>query len=182
MRYSWLRKCRWALSSWLVVSILALGACGAAATATPTPAAPAPTAKPTTRAAGVTPTATPAPTPTFTPEAVARPAKVSRLHRAAIPPRHETLYMYQTPGQAAWHVGPRYETFLRVTPSGDIGPMLATSWAMSADAKTWTIVLSKGVQFHEHWGECTARDVVHSLERLTAEASCTTHASPWRHH
>ncbi len=44
-------------------------------------------------------------------------------------------------------------------------PQLAERWAMSADAKTWTFELRKGVQFHKGYGECTADDVVFTFER-----------------
>jgi peptide/nickel transport system substrate-binding protein len=44
-------------------------------------------------------------------------------------------------------------------------PMLAESFTMSPDARTWTFELRKGVQFHKGYGECTADDVVFSLNR-----------------
>jgi peptide/nickel transport system substrate-binding protein len=44
-------------------------------------------------------------------------------------------------------------------------PQLAESWTMSPDAKTWTFKLREGVQFHKGYGECTADDVVFSINR-----------------
>jgi peptide/nickel transport system substrate-binding protein len=45
-------------------------------------------------------------------------------------------------------------------------PRLAESWTMSEDARTWTFKLREGVQFHKGYGECTADDVVFTLNRL----------------
>lgn len=44
-------------------------------------------------------------------------------------------------------------------------PRLARSWTLSPDATTWTFRLREGVQFHKGYGECTAEDVVFSLNR-----------------
>ena len=44
-------------------------------------------------------------------------------------------------------------------------PQLAESWTMSADAKTWTFKLREAVSFHKGYGECTADDVVFTLQR-----------------
>ncbi len=44
-------------------------------------------------------------------------------------------------------------------------PDLASSWDESADGKTWTFHLRKGVQFHGGFGEMTADDVVFSLQK-----------------
>lgn len=44
-------------------------------------------------------------------------------------------------------------------------PALAESWEMSADAKTWTYKLRKGVQFHKGYGEMTAEDVLFTFGR-----------------
>jgi peptide/nickel transport system substrate-binding protein len=46
-----------------------------------------------------------------------------------------------------------------------IDPDLAERWTSSADGKTWTFYLRKGVKFHRDYGELTAEDVVYSLER-----------------
>lgn len=167
---------------WLVIPLLSLlflaVACGAGATPTPAPtAAPVPTGKATTIPVGVTPSPTATPTP-----ALAKPPKVSpvRLKIAVTPPTQETNYPYHTPVSGIWQLSPMYETLLRLTSSGKIEPMLATSWEMSADAKTWTIHLRRGVQWQENWGEFTARDVVHSLDRMTAEDALSSQAGTWR--
>lgn len=47
----------------------------------------------------------------------------------------------------------------------EIEPCLATDWEVSADKKTITFNLRKGVQFHHGFGEMTADDVVFSFAR-----------------
>ncbi|MBU7042188.1 MAG: ABC transporter substrate-binding protein [Theionarchaea archaeon] len=47
----------------------------------------------------------------------------------------------------------------------NIKPCLATDWDISADKKTITFDLRKGVQFHHGFGEMTADDVVFSFAR-----------------
>ncbi|KKB12630.1 hypothetical protein VE25_06890 [Devosia geojensis] len=49
----------------------------------------------------------------------------------------------------------------------DLAPRLATSWSSSADAKTWTIQLREGVQFHKGYGEMTSEDVKYTFDRAT---------------
>lgn len=42
---------------------------------------------------------------------------------------------------------------------------LAEKWSASADSKTWTFQLRKGVKFHGDYGELKAADVVYSIKR-----------------
>jgi len=61
-------------------------------------------------------------------------------------------------------VRPEDGTFA-VTP-GEFKPSLAESWTTSADGRTWTFQLRKGVKFHGGYGEVTADDIVFTFERL----------------
>lgn len=54
-----------------------------------------------------------------------------------------------------------------------IEPDLAEKWEKSADAKTWTFYLRKGVKFHKDYGELTAEDVKFTFDRLSQEGA------PW---
>ena len=51
--------------------------------------------------------------------------------------------------------------------TGDYEPMLATEWSLSPDGRTWNFKLRRGVRWHDHWGDFTARDVKHSLGYYT---------------
>jgi peptide/nickel transport system substrate-binding protein len=61
-------------------------------------------------------------------------------------------------------VAPDPGTFA-MTPT-DFRPALAESWASSADAKTWTFKLRRGVQFQKGCGEMTSEDVAFTFGRL----------------
>ena len=50
---------------------------------------------------------------------------------------------------------------------GAYEPMLATEWSISPDGRTWNFKLRQGVQWHDDWGEFTARDVKHSMGYYT---------------
>jgi peptide/nickel transport system substrate-binding protein len=69
---------------------------------------------------------------------------------------------------------PVYEALVEEDPWHNFVPMLATDWHMSPDGKTWTFNLRKGVQWHGGWGEFTAKDVVHTLQRHVRSDSVST--------
>lgn len=58
-----------------------------------------------------------------------------------------------------------YDTLLDIGPDTQIVGGLAQTWEVAPDNVTWTFHLRKGVQFHDGWGEVTAKDVKFSLER-----------------
>src|SRR5262245_58985178 len=59
-------------------------------------------------------------------------------------------------------------------------PELAEKWEMAPDGKSWTVWLRKGVKFHEHWGEFTARDVRHAVFLIAQPESVQSDSSTWR--
>jgi ABC-type transport system substrate-binding protein len=59
-------------------------------------------------------------------------------------------------------------------------PELAEKWEMAPDGQTWTLTLRKGVKFHEHWGEFTARDVRHAVFLITQPEAVAGSTSFWR--
>jgi peptide/nickel transport system substrate-binding protein len=68
---------------------------------------------------------------------------------------------------------------MRDVKTGDYIPMLADKWESSADAKTWTFYLHKGVQFHGGWGEFTAVDVKFSYEQGMAKGTLNSTMVTW---
>jgi len=51
---------------------------------------------------------------------------------------------------------------------------------MAPDGQTWTVQLRKGVTFHEHWGEFTARDVRHAVFLITQPEAAASGTTFWR--
>ena len=63
-----------------------------------------------------------------------------------------------------------YETLTKIKPDGSVSPLLAESWEVSSDLKTYTFRLRKDVKFHN--GEAFSADAVKfSFERAGGEKS-----------
>jgi peptide/nickel transport system substrate-binding protein len=76
---------------------------------------------------------------------------------------------------------PFLETLLDVDPkTGEFVPRLAEKWQASPDSKEWTFGLRKGVQFHNGFGEFTAKDVVHSHSFMLRQEATSGTAPLWR--
>ena len=76
---------------------------------------------------------------------------------------------------------PFLETLLDVDPkTGEFVPRLAEKWQASPDSKEWTFWLRKGVQFHNGFGEFTAKDVVHSHSFMLRPDATSGTAALWR--
>ena len=61
-------------------------------------------------------------------------------------------------------------TLVELAPNGELIPSLATEWEASADAKTWTFKLRKGVEFH-NGKTMTTDDVIASINHHRGEES-----------
>ncbi|MBL8349967.1 MAG: ABC transporter substrate-binding protein [Burkholderiaceae bacterium] len=62
------------------------------------------------------------------------------------------------------------ESLTKINPGSDITPLLAQSWTVTPDNKTWAFKLRPGVKFHN--GEpCNAATVKFSFERAAADGS-----------
>lgn len=69
-----------------------------------------------------------------------------------------------------------YDGLVRLDRNYNIIPSLAEYWVISADGKSCTFTLRKGVRFH-HGREVTSEDVKFSLERLLRKDAGTSYAS-----
>ena len=79
-------------------------------------------------------------------------------------PTKQSALDCQVSGSATVNHRPSVEYLLGVDHStGEIIPMLASSWEASADLRSFKVKLRKGVQFHDNFGEFNAADVVHSF-------------------
>ena len=67
-----------------------------------------------------------------------------------------------------------YETLTKINQDGSVSPLLAESWEVSPDLKTYTFKLRRGVQFHN--GEpFNAHTVKFAFDRAAAEKSTNKH-------
>ncbi len=67
--------------------------------------------------------------------------------------------------QVTFHVNRMWgEELVKLSPTGQLLPYLATEWRSSPDAKAWVFKIRKGVQFH-NGKEMTADDVVATMQR-----------------
>ena len=155
----------------------AMAPTAAAATTAPAALAPSPTA-PAFRAAGATaaPTATPAPVMAQTGE-----LKVDTLVIAVDPSAGETNLPWGGTVDHHQQMDLVMEVLVDIDAERNIWvPQLAKSWELSADGTRWSFQLEEGVEFHNNWGEFTARDVLHSARMLTREDSLLGYANDWR--
>src|SRR5499426_490252 len=108
-------------------------------------------------------------------------AKLERLKIAIAPTGWDTNFTWLNPRSANLDKRPALEFLVGIDRhTGAYVPELAEKWEMAPDGKTWTISLRKGVMFHEHWGEFTARDVRHAVFLITQPESIQSDASTWR--
>jgi peptide/nickel transport system substrate-binding protein len=139
------------------MTIFGLSACApAGGSAGPTTAAPAPT------------TAAPAPSPTKPPVAQPKYGGTLRYPISAAPPSFDT---HRRPSYAPVFTLPVFSNLLTFDETkttanlNTIVPDLAEKWDISADGKTITFYLVKGVKWHDGTA-FSADDVVYSLEKM----------------
>src|SRR5438093_1128661 len=107
--------------------------------------------------------------------------KLERLKIAVAPIGYDTNFTWLNPRSGNLDKRPALEFLVGIDRhTGAYIPELAAKWEMSPDGKNWTISLRKGVKFHEHWGEFTARDVRHAVFLITQPESVQSDASTWR--
>src|SRR5262249_25396652 len=108
-------------------------------------------------------------------------AKLERLRVAVAPIGYDTNFTWLNARSGNLDKRPALEFLVGIDRhTGAYIPELAEKWGMSPDGKHWTITLRKGVKFHEHWGEFTARDVRHAVFLITQPESIQSDSSAWR--
>jgi peptide/nickel transport system substrate-binding protein len=113
--------------------------------------------------------------------APAHAAKLERLKIAVAPLGWDTNFTWLNPRSGNLDKRPALEFLIGIDRrTGAYIPELAEKWEMSPDGKSWAISLRKGVKFHEHWGEFTARDVRHAVFLITQPESIQSDSNTWR--
>src|SRR5438094_5931884 len=108
-------------------------------------------------------------------------AKLERLRIAVAPLGYDTNFSWLQSLSGQLDKRPALEYLVGIDRhTGAYIPELAETWDMAPDGKHWTITLRKGVKFHEHWGEFTARDVRHAVFLITQPESIQSDSNAWR--
>ncbi|MDO8672739.1 MAG: ABC transporter substrate-binding protein [Dehalococcoidia bacterium] len=157
------------VSALAVVAIMLLASCST------TPASPSksesPTGQTTPSTGQSTPSAAKSPTP-VKPQGslvvLGRPASMSTLD----PTVQGSGNNYQGMSAAV------FDTLVDVSPAGQLRPALAERWEISADGKTHTFYIRKGVKFHDG-SDLTGEDVKFSLERIMSTKSTNIDTTVW---
>ena len=109
---------------------------------------------------------------TEVPSAGITTSKVETLIAAISPPPIELILPWRGTNLAAnQQVRPFADPLIATEgSSGKLVPGLAESWEMTkADGTEWVFHLKKGVQFHDGWGEFTAKDFIHTVTRVALQ-------------
>jgi peptide/nickel transport system substrate-binding protein len=108
-------------------------------------------------------------------------AKLERLKIAVAPLGWDTNYSWLQSRSGMLDKRPALEYLVGIDQNtGAYIPQLAEKWQMAPDGKSWTLMLRKGVMFHDNWGEFTAKDVRHSVFLITQPESVQSDAGTWR--
>lgn len=98
--------------------------------------------------------------------------KVNRVVMGIVPPSNEAQDPSVLDQISTWQLRPIYEYLLGTdAKTGKLVPELATEWALEGtpEAPAYRFRLRQGVQFHDGWGEFTAKDVKFSIEYCMRE-------------
>jgi len=107
--------------------------------------------------------------------------KLQRLKIAVAPLGWDTNFTWLQSRSGQLDKRPALEYLIGIDrKTGAYMPELAEKWEMAPNGKSWTIMLRKGVKFHENWGEFTAKDVRHSIFLISQPESVQTDAGLWR--
>ena len=107
--------------------------------------------------------------------------KVNRIVLATTAPAQESLEPRQLAGATSPQVRPMYEHLVGMdAKGGKFVPQLATEWSGSADGKSWTFKLRKGVQFHQGYGEFPAKDLPQLINEYIRADSVGGWAPYWK--
>ena len=169
-----------------VAGMLLLSACGpATAPASPTAPPAQPAAQPTQPAATQPAQATaPQPTqppaaakPTAAPAAAGGQPKRGGILKVGMQADPTSLDPQKTSLTALFHVTEHiYSALVRLKPDLTVEPDLAEKWDISADGKTYTFTLRKGVKFHSG-RPLTSAAVKYTFDRLVDKATVSPNAS-----
>jgi ABC-type transport system substrate-binding protein len=112
------------------------------------------------------------------PSSVAK-SKLERLRIAVAPLGWDTNFTWLQTRSGMLDKRPALEYLVGIDRyTGAYIPELAEKWVMSPDGKDWTVTLRKGIPFHEHWGEFTARDVRHAVFLISQPEAAASDTRP----
>lgn len=166
--------------------VLVAVACGGDEQATSVPTKPA--AAPATQAPAPTATTAPAPTATAVPAPTNTPKPAGPSGSLVIARQNVGIPVgipeACVPGceNEKFRMGVTENLFF-TDKAGNVIPRLGLSWKLAPDTSTLDIVLQKGVQFHNGYGEMTAEDVAWTFQNAnptTNPKSVNDQAGEWR--
>lgn len=180
IRHKWLV----ALSVTLI-SAMAFAACSSGDDTVTTSSSSGTTQQPSAPAAAEAPTGdTSSPSAPVAADAPAQPSGSSGPAMAAEPKVSRVVIAFPGPttegndsnfdfsSPPSVQLRPMYEYLVGVNPvNGGFDPMLATGWNIEPDGLGIRYQLREGVQFHNGWGEFTAKDVEHVLWSISRSDS-----------
>jgi len=154
----------------------------AAATAVPGAPVPVPTvpgAVPTAVTAPPQFFATPIPvTPTAIPLVMVKPEGTLTIMAAEVTPISGIPSALGAPGDVFAKMA--FDSFTNTDLKLNITPGAAERWEIDPVASTLTFFLTKGVQFHDGWGEVTAADVEWAINDVKSSKSINRNITPYQ--